>query len=81
MSNEYACKFKVLGWVYMQEEVGKDESSTRSLEVAQQQFLEGQMIPLCVGWFGKIRRDFDKVVNVAERAAAALDNGMSISPL
>ena len=50
-------------------------------EAAQQQFLKGQVILLCAGWFGKVGRDFDKMVGVLAKAAAASDDGMSVSPL
>ena len=50
-------------------------------EAAQQQFLKGQVIPLCAGWFGEVGRDFDKTVGILARVAAASDNWMSVSPL
>ena len=33
-------------------------------EAAQNQFHRGQVIPLYVGWFGEIGRDFDQVVEL-----------------
>ena len=50
-------------------------------EASQQQFLKGQVIPLCAGWFGEVGRDFDKVVGILVRAATDSGNGMSVSPL
>ena len=50
-------------------------------EAAQHQFHRGQVIPLCVGWFGEIGRDFDQVVEVLVGMASSTDDGMSVSPL
>ena len=42
-----------------------------SFETAQRQFLHGQVIPMCAGWFGEINEDFDKTIKILAREAAA----------
>ena len=39
------------------------------------------MIPLCAGWFGEINEDFEKVIVTLAREAAAIEDGMALSPL
>ena len=39
------------------------------------------MIPLCAGWFGEVNKDFEKMLGVLARHAAASEDGLSISPL
>ncbi|KAL9183104.1 hypothetical protein ACHAXT_004891 [Thalassiosira profunda] len=41
----------------------------------------GQVIPLVAGWFGEVNKDFEKVIKVLARHAAASDDGLTISPL
>ena len=78
---EYARKFKVLDRKYAADVVGDGDEAVGPFEAAQQQFFRGQVIPLCVGWFGEVGRDFDQVIEVLANKAACTDNGMSILPL
>ena len=39
------------------------------------------MVPLVVGAFGEVNKDFEKVLKTLAKLAAAGEDGMSISPL
>ena len=53
VTNKYAQKFKKLDCQYAPEMVGGDVTGVGPFGAAQQQFLEGQVTPLCVGWLAK----------------------------
>lgn len=40
-----------------------------------------EVIPVCVGWFGEINRDYEILLKKLAREAATGDEGMRISPL
>ena len=50
-------------------------------QMVQGRFCRGRVIPLCAGGFGEISRDFEKTIYLLARAAAAGEDGMTISPL
>jgi len=52
-----------------------------SFKAAQAHFYRGQVIPLCTGWFGEINEDFEKIIKILAREAAAGDDGLGISQL
>ena len=66
---------------YAADAVGEGDEAVGPFEEAQQHFHMGQVIPLCVGWFGEIGRDFDQVIEVLVDRASCTDDGMSILPL
>ena len=52
--------------------VGDGKGDTKGpFETVQQQFHRGQVIPMCAGWFGEIKEDFDKTIKILAREAAA----------
>ena len=53
VTNEYVHKFKKLDRQYTPEMVGGNGTGVGPFEAAQQQFLEGQVTPLCVGLLAK----------------------------
>ena len=59
--SSYSRKFKTLDVKFAADIVGDGESGIKGLfETAQQQFLQGQVIPMCAVWFGEINKDFEK---------------------
>eukprot|EP00956_Cyclotella_meneghiniana_P017394 scaffold28306_cov69-Cyclotella_meneghiniana.AAC.3 len=80
--NQYSNKFKRLDKQYAADIVGNgDNGIVGPFESAQKRFIGGQVIPLVVGPFGEVNKDFEKVLKTLARLAAAGEDGMSISPL
>ena len=50
-------------------------------EAVEARFFRGEVIPVCVGWFGEINRDYEILLKKLAREAATGDEGMRISPL
>ena len=51
-------------------------------EAAQSQFFGGQVIPVVVGAFGEVNKDFEKMLRrTLAKLASSGEDGMSISPL
>ena len=68
----YNRKFKTLDVKFAADMVGDGKRDTKGqFETAQQQFLRGQVISMCEGWFGEINEDFDKTIKILAREAAA----------
>eukprot|EP00956_Cyclotella_meneghiniana_P020255 scaffold35458_cov37-Cyclotella_meneghiniana.AAC.4 len=79
--NQYSTKLKGLDKQYAADIVGNgDNGIVGPFESAQKRFIGGQVIPLVVGPFGEIHKDFEKVLETLARLAAAGEDGMSISP-
>ena len=36
---------------------------------------------MCAGWFGEVNEDFEKILRILARQAAASNDGLSVSPL
>ena len=82
VTREYPRKFKKLDELFAAEVVGDGTGdAVGPFEAAQGQFYRGQVIPLCAGWFGEVNKDFEKVLRLLARHAAAGDDGITISPL
>ena len=82
ITNEYNNKFKRLDSTFAQEIVGDGTNGiTGPFQTAQGRFYRGQIIPVCVGWFGEINQDFKQIIKIVAKAAASGDCGMTISPL
>jgi hypothetical protein len=80
--NSYSRKFKILDVKFSADLVGDGNGDIKGpFETAQQQFLCGQVVPVCAGWFGEINEDFDKTIKILAREAAAGIDGISVSPL
>ena len=80
--NQYSNKFKRLDKQYAADIVGNgDNGIVGPFESAQKRFIGGQVIPLVVGPFGEVNKDFEKVLKTLARLAAAGEDGMSISQL
>ena len=64
-------------------DMGGDQKSgiKGSFETAQHQFLQGQVIPMCAGWFGEINKDFENTIKILAREVAAGIDDMSVCPL
>ena len=58
-----------------------DNGIVGPFEAAQGRFIGGQVVPLVVGAFGEVNKDFEKVLKTLAKLAAAGEDGMSISPL
>ena len=66
----------------MSKVVGDGSNKTVGLfEASQQRFYQGQVIPICSGWFGEIGQDFEKIIQRLAREAAAGGYGLTMSPL
>ncbi len=50
-----------------------DDGILGPFETAQGQFYQGRVIPLCVGWFGEISKDFKKIYMLGRHAAVGDD--------
>ena len=81
-STAISSKVKRLDKQYAADIVGNgDNGIVGPFESAQKRFIGGQVIPLVVGPFGEVNKDFEKVLKTLARLAAAGEDGMSISPL
>ena len=77
----YRSKFKKLDKQFAADIVGNGTGDMAGpFEASQARFYRGQ-VPLCAGWFVEINEDFEKVIKLLAREAAAGDDGMGISPL
>ena len=82
ITSEYSRKFKKLDRKYAADVVGEgDNGIVGPFEAAQGRFIGGQVVPLVVGAFGEVNKDFEKVLKTLAKLAAAGEDGMSISPL
>ena len=82
VTQEYRRKFKRLDEHFAADIVGDGNDATVGpFEAAQQRFYRGQIIPLCAGWYGDVNEDFEKILRILARQAAASDDGLSVSPL
>eukprot|EP00956_Cyclotella_meneghiniana_P040979 scaffold210996_cov63-Cyclotella_meneghiniana.AAC.6 len=80
--NQYSNKFKRLDKQYAADIVGNGDNRVVGLfESAQKRFIGGQAIPLVIGPFGEVNEDFEKVLKILARLAAAGEDGKSISSL
>ena len=80
--SSYSRKFKTLDMTFAADMVGDGKGDIKGpFDTVQQQFHRGQVIPMCVGWFGEINEDFDKTIKILAREAAAGIDGMNVSPL
>ena len=48
---------------------------------AMNRFYKGQVIPLVAGAFGETNKDFNEIIKILAKEAAATDDGLTISPL
>ena len=65
MVSSYSQKIKKLDVEFVADVVGYGTNGiTGPFEAAQGRFYQGQVIPLCVGWFGKTKKDFEKTIKV-----------------
>ena len=80
--SSYGKKFKTLHMKFAADVVGDGKGDIKGpFETVQRQFLRGQVIPICSGWFGEINKDFDKAIKILAREAVAGIDGMGVSPL
>ena len=78
---KYNKKFITLDEVFASDIVGDGtDGITGPFETAQGGFFQGQVIPLCAGWFGEINEDFEKTIKVLGRKTPAGEDGMTIAP-
>ena len=79
---QYSRKFHKLDQNYAQEVVGDGRNGiVGPFEAAQSQFFGGQVIPVVVGAFGEVNKDFEKMLRTLAKLASSGEDGMSISPL
>ena len=79
---DYKRRLKILDKHFAPDVVGDGEQGiVGPFEAAAGRFVGGQVIPLVAGWFGEVNKDFEKVISVLARHAAASDDGLTISPL
>ena len=82
ITQSYKRKFKKLDTLFAADVVGDgDGDVTGPFEQAQNRFWKGQVILICAGWFGEINKDFERIIQLIAREAAAGDDGIKISPL
>ena len=63
ITSEYSRKFKKLDRKYAADVVGEgDNGIVGHFEAAQGRFIGGQVVPLVVGAFGEVNKDFEKVL-------------------
>ena len=80
--SDYRRRLKILDKHFAPDVVGDGEQGiVGPFEAAAGRFVGGQVIPLVAGWFGEVNKDFEKVISVLARHAAASDDGLTISPL
>ena len=79
---QYSRKFQKLDQNYAEEVVGDGRNGTVGpFEAAQSQFIGEQVIPVVVGAFGEVNKDFEKLLRTMAKLASSGEDGMSISPL
>ena len=66
---------------YAADVVGEGDNGIVGPFEAAGRFIGGQVVPLVVGAFGEVNKDFEKVLKTLAKLAAAGEDGMSISPL
>ncbi len=75
-------KFKKLDCLFAADVVSDGTNDiVRPFEVAVIFFFRGQVIPVCMGWFGKIKKDYKSLITKLSQEAAAGVKGMWISLL
>jgi hypothetical protein len=80
--NKYNLKFKKLDILFASDIVGDGSGNIIGLlQTAQTHFYHKGIIPICIGGYREINKDFNKVIQQLAREAAAGHNGLTILPL
>jgi hypothetical protein len=80
--NKYNLKFKKLDILMASDIVGDgSDDIIGPFQTAQTQFYCKGIIPLCIGGYGEIDKDFNKVLQQLAQEAAAGHDGLTILPL
>ncbi len=80
--NEYNLKLKMLDILFASDIFGDgSDNIIGPFQTAQTQFYRKGIIPLCIGGYGEINKDFNKVLQQIAQEAAAGHDGLTILPL
>ncbi len=80
--NKYNLKFNKLDTLFAPDIIGDGSNDIIGpFQAAQTQFYRKGIIPLCIGGYGEINEDFNKVFQQLAQEAAAGHDRLTISPL